>query len=715
MLIAVVILAIGILALAGFQMSSLRSGSDAKTRTVATALAQDQLENMRNFAARAGYTNIVDNAIGSTTMVSDVEYTITWDASDYYISGTGIAASPTGTGTSEFKKIEVQVAWTDQSDDTQSVTLDTLINNSLPVDGGRTATSPTNRDDPVVGYVPGAAPDIVSISLDTSPNIIKEATKPEPDTISQSGTTLVSFDEVTYNDATDTLRRDASLTLNCVCVQGRSDTQKGLAPTIFDFEEGIFEVGEEVASKRVGHMATGNERIGGVNLNLSKQPDICDICCRDHHDIDTVSDKYDPFRPTSDFITSGPSTQRGDHNHYFPDSSGVLQLANNDSSGDLYLENCRFVRVNGIWRLTQDWRQESLQTISSTFLQTSVGLSAFQDYVKQFLKEYVQNIALTGGATYPQVTPNSSSFSSAYTAKLAALENLEDGSVDDINLTTTSPNDQTDLVSRAIFIDHMDDELINKVSCMIDGTPKGSGATCTDIPINAGFLAFVPFHEINVTRLANWSVSDGTILDSNGDNFNEPLESGSERGRVTALSGSPSGSPSVVTAVMELSNSGLTDTREIDPDDATNTDDKLNVVVTSGSGVPTTGPYTVSGTIAIAGGISTNPSDVTVVGSSSGSGSFPCTKPTQSTYTCTLDATGTNTLTVSGYNYNVTRSCRGTSTTVVFDNEANGAASVVDDALLTDASSFVFDGTAITTDQIFDITISRDGGQGACP
>ena len=61
-LIAVVVLAVGIMALSKFQGGLLRSGSDAKARTIATNLAQERMETLRTFDNRAAFDAIASGS-----------------------------------------------------------------------------------------------------------------------------------------------------------------------------------------------------------------------------------------------------------------------------------------------------------------------------------------------------------------------------------------------------------------------------------------------------------------------------------------------------------------------------------------------------------------------------------------------------------------------------------------------------------------------------
>jgi hypothetical protein len=449
-----------------------------------------------------------------------------------------------------------------------------------------------------------------------------------------------------------------------------------LAPTLFDAGKNRFVVGDPVAGKQAGQAATGNETVGGEKLNLSAQPEICDICCRDHHDYTGVN-AYDPFRP------SGDHAGDGDHNHYFPDSSGVLQLANHNN--DLYVEACRMVRVDGIWRVTPDWRLEGLQVLPSEFLQTNTD--DFRSYVRQFVKEYISRVSTV---SYPQITPNPADFTSLdYATALEALPNSEDG--DELSLSTISASQRKkQLHAFGLYIDYMGDTLINELQTRITSGDES-------------FMESVPFHLVNVTRLANWSASSDAVSVSD-----QPIADGSEATYSRGLIAAVNPGNAMVTATLERSNTGFTDTRAVDGDDEAFGSDALNVVVDDGT--DTTPGIIVSGTIGISGNIDTRPSDIRVTG---GNGAF-CTKPTDETYACTLDpAVAGNTITFSNYNYLVVdKKCN---SAMVFDNKVSPETGsvVVDNKQHAETTSFTF--TDVTDSLEMNIEVKKDFGKQACP
>lgn len=731
-LIAVLVLAVGIMALSKFQGGLLRSGSDAKARTIATNLAQERMETLRTFENRTAFDAIVNDSYPASCPSSQpnckknpIEYpgtgssfVVSWNVTDYAFSAAGsapVTPPPAGART-DMKRITVRVDWTDPSGP-QQVELESYVNSSIPAESGQAIATGASSTGPVVGYNPGAAPEIVAIPVSPSQNM--EATSPIPDVEVRSGTRIVSFDEITYNRAGVVRQRDSYKTINCVCALNGDGN--GLKPTYYDPQKG-WVVGEQV-SKTVGTRATGRgdidlNRNGTIetnerNLDFGSQPEVCEICCRDHHDTTSTNpyDYYDPFRHTG----------TGNHQHFYAllnESTGVTNYIPAISSGNIYLEACRYIRVDGILRLAQDWRMENMQVVPASFLSSSDGVTAYTNFVKKFIREYISSIS-TG--SYPAATPDP-----GFTGwtEWALLPNSEDS---DTN-TTLTPNDQTlavrdtrQLVGRAIYIDHMSPALVNELKTSLSSSPDD--------------FSKVPFHEVNITRLANWPTPGSAIRVSD-----EPIPARGcttfdcySRGLVTAVSATTG---TLAQAIMTRSNSGVAASHPIDnandPDTAEK-NDALKFVVT---GAATTIGITININVTAASSAvptaRTAASDIRVLDSNQycfavnrSNGVFKCELPT-----------GVNSfsMTVSGYTKPDTIRCSSGSGNnavrwnqpIIYDNRAvlqststfSPTRTVTGDRTADDTTTFDFSAlpTNVTT-QTINLLIEADGGQipSSCP
>jgi type IV pilus modification protein PilV len=125
-LIALVVMAFGMLALAGMQVTLSRSSDVAKQRTEAVRLAQRRIDELRSFtsiAVSASHPISWDGMAGSTT-------TTTTNAT--YSIVTAFAS----TASAPMRPVSVTVSWTDRANEVQSVMLSSVIAKGDPVDIG---------------------------------------------------------------------------------------------------------------------------------------------------------------------------------------------------------------------------------------------------------------------------------------------------------------------------------------------------------------------------------------------------------------------------------------------------------------------------------------------------------------------------------------------------------------------------------------------------
>ncbi len=145
-LIAVLVIAVGLLALAQLHGSLLQDSGASKARTVALYLAQEKIEDLRSFetlrsaAGRQAYADISDNMGGviaadtstndGNTVYSSTDYARSWAVTDYCFSAVNSSAatcSLSAPDIPDLKQVSVTVSWQDRDGNTESITLTTLI------------------------------------------------------------------------------------------------------------------------------------------------------------------------------------------------------------------------------------------------------------------------------------------------------------------------------------------------------------------------------------------------------------------------------------------------------------------------------------------------------------------------------------------------------------------------------------------------------------
>lgn len=124
-MVSLIVLGLGLMAVAALQITLSRSGDLAKQRTEATRLAQEKLEALRTFRSTGVYAGQIVNSNSSTqeTVTTNATYTRTWSVAQLNSVDTG-------------RSIQVSVAWTDRVGDMHRVQLVSAVAEVDPLEVG---------------------------------------------------------------------------------------------------------------------------------------------------------------------------------------------------------------------------------------------------------------------------------------------------------------------------------------------------------------------------------------------------------------------------------------------------------------------------------------------------------------------------------------------------------------------------------------------------
>lgn len=520
--VALLVLSVGLIALAKLQVDLVRGGADSRARATAVAIAEAKAEDLRAYAVRQPTTalswsatvspmawSFIGNNTGGrmpagTLDRAGVRYKLSWTSADNTFTG---ADGNTGT----YKQVTIIVSWTGANGVAEQVTLATSITDAVPGMVKLAGKPLSDAAGPALIYKPLPRPEVVW--TDVGGNVRRETSRPLPTVSKTQNSTLVSFDVVNYKSDTNAVqRREEFLTVSCQCTfdgsgLGRTPASVGLIGT---------QLGD-ISGKWVTK-TTGKPR------EKVSQPDVCGVCCRDHHDYSDGSVNY--------FYSPGASTA---HNHYLLDSSGVLS-SSPVTSGD-YDEVCRLKRVNGIFQVFEDWRLRSVTVLPQTDMADGATKGEeYQNALKKFIDSYAAFKA--GKGTEPTTL--------AFTPSAVS-----------INPGTSQ------LLARALYIDNMPDTVAKRIKDILEDDSPSNDDTVR---------ALVPFYEVHMTKLADWSTypdannalvsSAAVATDTSG------VVSGTgivySRGFLQPASGAPGGSPAAIASVRNH-NAGVTDTLSVDP------------------------------------------------------------------------------------------------------------------------------------------------------
>lgn len=610
-MVALLVLALGILGISKLQSTLIRTSSDANQRAIAVSIAQEKIDDLKSFANvdsadnwviaannqssdlsdnELAFVHIQDNEGGAplgtelllaqTITRGNTAFTLSWDVEDYEFVPGAMTAASLATSDIYYKDVTVTVNWLDELNQQQGITLSTIIDARNPGLIALSAAGKQGGPPPVAEYTPEEAPDVINVEVDTGGNKFRQTSKPLPEAISQgqNANTIVSFEVVTYstyngpianlNFVADTI--EEYVTVDCSCqFSATNSVSRTAAHVRWNPDTNTrYDYPGDLVSKQT---ATPTGNVNAVD-------ELCTTCCRDHHDVN------DATKPV--FV---PGTTGGNHLHY-RENGAVASQAN----GDTYVESCRMKLIDGIYRVFQDWNLYDLTVIERGQLADGGALQTpYSGYVEDFVLDFLVNpdTAVKPSARSP------------------------------VPLTVGGG---AQLQSRGVFIDQVysDTGSVNPT----DYTDYINSATNTDR------VDKIPFSEVNLSLLSNWTsnnISKVTVTNEAVATIPDPDNNyygAYSRGFIFALN--ETDPDPVVTSVMRTDNDGLTQINNR-PSPGTSTD-SVNIAISPGLG-----PVTISGTYNITYPLGRTGSPSISI---TGGGSCILTGNPGNTYTCSVTA-----------------------------------------------------------------------------
>jgi type IV pilus modification protein PilV len=510
-LIAVVVLATGLLAMAALQARLASNSADAKARSRVASLMTSVIEDER----ATGYGSLATYASTSCTTATPttLQTSICTAQSDAGISGLSLTQTVTqfyglsgggaftttvpgaGANYADYKRIVLTARWTDAAGASRTLsttTIASLLNISASttiISNPLTATGTT----PVVheqnpSLTPGVIPIAVGANTDTA------STNPRPTV----GVTMPSttFNTLTYSSGgldssiSATIQKRVETTVaECVCQLYASnplsdDVFLGAAtyrPTYWNGFKYVAPSNAQVTPYSAQHP----DLVGA-------QSDVCTVVCRDHHDKNERTNVATTGTVLYDSVTGDANrykatvTVSGSGNN--ATASVTLTLSNNQpvaaSGTDAYLDAARLIRVDGIWRVATDMHAEHMGLLATTprgvatsSAPDSSSEAEYEDFVVDYMGQKLTQLLGNGVAPVANTVYNNHGLDAP----------------DTIDAVTTSGSYRY-LHARGLYLDTLETAAINKLTSV--------NSTCTDYP--TCLLPYLPFNTINVTQLADW-------------------------------------------------------------------------------------------------------------------------------------------------------------------------------------------------------------------
>jgi prepilin-type N-terminal cleavage/methylation domain-containing protein len=641
-MVAIIILATGLLALAALQINLTKSTADAKARSriaalLTTIIDYQRAQGLSNVTAISGSAGQCVTSTPTTiqtsvcTAQSDAGVTgigVTSTVTEYYAipSATSFGTTAPGSGVNiygDYKRVDMTATWTDSTGTSRSLGATTLTSN-LELNSGSSTLLSLNlltsaNLSPVVHETnPSSTAGVIPIAIGTNTNTA--ATNPKP-TVQTSGASSTTFNTLTYtqgvNDSSSTStiqKRVETEVAECVCQGSTSNPfssstlygQYVYRPTYWN--------GTQYASPTIATSGGSNVTPYATSASsVSQQSSECQICCRDHLDLSSPSTASTSYSaPLYDEVTGDlnrykvtATTSHGSTSVTSPISlSGTVghrvAVTNFTDSSQPWLDACRMIRVDGLWRVASDLtnRQMGLLATSPEGFATSStpdtsSESAYQDFVVDFLGQYVTYIVAGGSA------PSANTIFASHGLDVPAI----------IDAVTTTGNYRY-LHARGLYVDYLESSAVTKLSNI-----KASSSCTNNYP--TCILPYLPFATINLTGVgySSWKSADtskatvgsgtdsGTTGVCSSTNFFGGCVSGKAVTSSVIVTADYATSNSAVAASLyknpteETSSSRLTDTQNFDVT-GTNTADQYYVQM-SGPTVTLTDPSSGSTSLTV--------------------------------------------------------------------------------------------------------------------
>jgi type IV pilus modification protein PilV len=538
-LVAIVVLATGLLALAALQGALTRNGADSRTRSQIAAYTQSIIDRMRF----AGYDAVVPGTVtsgqtispgtcsGTLTLaqqmacdaktaqtaagVSNLQTTIT-GAEWWGSGGTFTTTAPTNTaGVANYKQVNVTTTWTDAVGAARSVSFDTTVSQQTvsPTDStlnNKVFVLPTGNSPRVRQASPANTAGVIPIAVSSSQDAA--ATNPAP-LVTNFG---VTFSTITYNRSADALggnlitQRIDTKALQCSCKfmasGGVVSTDSNLTSLFQQPYQPTYWDGTQYVSPTKAASASSST---GVDPNSANNDSDCDICCRDHNDVAGNTVLFDNYS--------------GDYRKFqYVTASGVTSLT--PVTSGTFLNACRMVRVGGVYATATDVRNYffglldtepcstagvlnspnncTSATAETSAVPTATAETNYQNFVKDYL--YGSLTSLTAG-TGP--TPDSSDpLSTTNSAVTSYNSTYQLNTPTQISIAATA--DTRYMHARGLFVDHLE----SKAQTALTNAIANCSSTTDKDTINNCALPVLPFTTVNMTELALWKSTDSTIV-----------------------------------------------------------------------------------------------------------------------------------------------------------------------------------------------------------
>lgn len=578
-LVAVVVLATGLLALTALQTALMRNSADAKTTSQVAVFAQGLLERARvsDFTAvNAPLATVAEltaaaQAAGVSALTETTTVTHVVGAGNTFLRPgdagypAALAAAASQPNSAQFKEVNIRLSWTDATGAARNFSMSTVISPLSvrfsdplvlrPLTG--TVAGPIVRRPLSATVSDGMIPIALGDGSETA------ATNPRPELVGKKQDTWVHdtrFEVLTYAagsdggvDIAEIQKRVETAVIGCHCRNSTAGYPSGVVGSFLQaaaYRPTYWDGKKYVEPEKAAYAVTSGPKPSTV------QSAICDVCCRDHRDpVGTSGAKFDPRRSV--------------HDHFRINAQGEFVAA---GSGEDYIEACRVIRVNGMWRVAADMFNEHFNLLetanaAASPLPSSTGVTNYENFVKGYI-----DARYTTGS---EVSYNNQLPSSTLDA-LVLFNSLNDPA----EITVDTGTVPKWLHARGLYIDYLEQPAVDHLQKVKSECSPANMSTCV--------LRALPFTTINLTEIAFWRSSNTQVITVTNADFGGSLsQTDPVKGKVTLGTAANPGVTAQAQSTIGASNSGLAIFQRVDPADAAATlEDAQDFRVAGGASPP---------------------------------------------------------------------------------------------------------------------------------
>ncbi|NCB57817.1 MAG: hypothetical protein EOM46_09980 [Gammaproteobacteria bacterium] len=563
-LIAFTIVMVAVVAIYQLQNKFIKSEYETSAYLSGLQLAESKLDDLRTFSELSSTASAAEDGYPSYEGVGNDTGGHKLSAGGHTVGIFNFDLHWTSEEDSNSKDIVVTVSGVNS---TANITLFGSVSRIQKVQEDKLASiSGIENETPQVNYKPGDAPDVISISL--GEQLKQETTKPFPKVEKENGSGVeVNFQNITYNDKSNTQVLVDTSTVSCDCTFASSNTPKyttNPAQPLLVSNLLYWATQREEKSKWGVYVDSALKPDAYSDSATQKQTSICDACCENHFkgSGSALQDYYNPinYTDTSKYNSSGSVVSSGE-----------------------YIDSCRVMRLDGYYsrlltegkyndadvligwtnfhygQLLPDWNLVKLNIMSYDFLSQSQNQAYYVSYVKYVVKRYIDLQKLVNGKSSDLKNLSSTSIQDNSNKDYyiqSFQEWLDDNVVGEITLDVDSSellNNQ--LVARGIFVDILPLSWLNTLAY--------------EVEMSDDLLSKISFADVNMTLLVRWSPSSkkdsdvAYVSNDDIDNMTQTIYDGDElsyykkaykRGELSILSGS---GDQVITAKAYRGNSSI--------------------------------------------------------------------------------------------------------------------------------------------------------------